>query len=195
MRKPYRRRSAELHGRARRQQPHEHVAAVERRNRQHVEHGEHDVEPDDDAEHPRSRQAGRPCGGAIVRPEGCLDECEADARDDGEEQIARRTGGGNQHEVAARIRQVPHVHGHRLRPPDHGHVRQQRNQWKQRSCRWDRRGRAGFSDTRPSRRAVGSPSRSAVQACAASCTVSDTSSTMNAMRYVGEINRRQDSPA
>src|SRR3954453_19525951 len=39
----------------------------------------------------------------------------------------------------------------------------------------------GFSDTRPSNRAVGSPRRSAVQACAISCTVSENSRTTNAM--------------
>src|SRR4051794_24853849 len=40
----------------------------------------------------------------------------------------------------------------------------------------------GFSDTRPSRRAVGSPRRAAVQACADSCTVSQNSRTTNAIK-------------
>src|SRR6266576_2963535 len=40
---------------------------------------------------------------------------------------------------------------------------------------------AGLRETRPSSRAVGSPSWSAVQACAVSCTVNENSSTMNAM--------------
>src|SRR5690348_7758694 len=40
----------------------------------------------------------------------------------------------------------------------------------------------GFSETRPSRRAVGSPRRSAVQACAISCTVRENSKTMKAMK-------------
>jgi hypothetical protein len=41
---------------------------------------------------------------------------------------------------------------------------------------------SGLSETRPRKRAVESPSRSAVHACAISCTVSENSSTMNAMK-------------
>src|SRR5712692_1498633 len=41
---------------------------------------------------------------------------------------------------------------------------------------------SGLSDTRPSSRAVGSPRRSAVHACAISCTVSENSRTMSAMK-------------
>src|SRR4051812_17589558 len=40
----------------------------------------------------------------------------------------------------------------------------------------------GLSETRPSIRAVGSPSRSAVQACALSCTVNENSNTMKPMK-------------
>ena len=46
---------------------------------------------------------------------------------------------------------------------------------------------SGFSDTRPSSRAVGSPSRSAVHACAISCTVSENSSTMKAMKICAKL--------
>ena len=41
---------------------------------------------------------------------------------------------------------------------------------------------AGLSDSRPSNRAVGSPSRFAVQACAASWNVSDAINTTNVTR-------------
>src|SRR5712691_12270071 len=41
---------------------------------------------------------------------------------------------------------------------------------------------SGLSDTRPSRRAVGSPRRSAVHACAISCTVSENNRTTSAMK-------------
>ena len=41
---------------------------------------------------------------------------------------------------------------------------------------------AGFSDTRPRNRAVGSPSRSAVQACAASCTVREKTRTRKKLK-------------
>src|SRR5262249_28306187 len=46
---------------------------------------------------------------------------------------------------------------------------------------------SGLSETRPSRRAVGSPSRSAVHACAISCTVSENSRTMNAMKICAKL--------
>ena len=49
----------------------------------------------------------------------------------------------------------------------------------------------GLSETRPSSRAVGSPRRSAVHACAISCTVSENSRTMNAMKICAKSDVRQ----
>ena len=49
----------------------------------------------------------------------------------------------------------------------------------------------GLSDTRPSSRAVGSPSRSAVHACAISCTVSENSRTMNDDENLREVDVQQ----
>src|SRR5262249_14056186 len=46
---------------------------------------------------------------------------------------------------------------------------------------------SGLNDTRPSSRAVGSPRRSAVHACAASCTVSEKSSTANEMKTCAKL--------
>ena len=50
---------------------------------------------------------------------------------------------------------------------------------------------AGFSDTRPRNRAVGSPSRSAVQAWAASCTVREKTQDEEEGEDLGEVDVRQ----
>ena len=65
-------------------------------------------------------------------------------------------------------------------------------QRKQRPCRSRSACTIGLSDTRPSSRAVGSPSRSAVHACAVSCTVRENSRTMNAMKTCAKLMSSKD---
>ena len=167
---------------ARRQQPAEHVAAVERRNRNHVEHGQQHVElhargsssVGDRHRHVRlaERHAATPAAAAS-----------SDRRDEREHQIARRAGRRDQHVVAPRVPQVPHVRPAPASPSRcSGTPADHRDAAETAPCRSRSACTSGLSDTRPSSRAVGSPSRSAVHACAISCTVSENSRTMNAMK-------------
>ena len=110
-------------------------------------------------------------------------DAHADGRDRRQHEVAGRPGGRNHHELLLPVLpQVRGVHRHRLRPADERQVRSPSRSAETRCVPIGSMCTAGFSDTRPSSRAVGSPSRSADQACAASWNVSESRSTENWMK-------------
>ena len=125
MMKPYGRIRSNWTGEPRRQQPHEHIAAVERRNRQHVEHGEQHVQH----HHARARRRRRlrPALGRARRPRRSPRAARRRPRAGGCWPDRRRRST----RIAARLRQMPHVHRHRLGPADERHAGHQRNQREQ----------------------------------------------------------------
>jgi hypothetical protein len=144
-----------------RDEPGQHVAAVERRNRNHVEHGQEHV---DDDRHRQERGRRHP---VVGRDRIARQQHEKHRDGDRDDQIADRSRERDDGEVAARMTQIAHVDGHRLRPADDRQARVHReNREQHRADPVDMRERVHVS--RPSMRAVGRPARSAVQACAAS---------------------------
>ena len=106
-------------------EPGEHVAAVERRHGNHVEHRQEDVQHDEAVEQAARRQRRRtPSSSGIT--------LSSTAATTAMRMLLTGPASGDDREVAPRMPQVAHVHRHRLRPAEQRHARaQHRDQRKQ----------------------------------------------------------------
>ena len=106
--------------RPQRQQVREHLAAVERRDRDHVEHRQAEVRAQADAEILPERPAWAVRTRTGIQP-ASHDTLIRTRDHDGQQDVAGRTGQRDQDHVAPRPRQVAHLERHRLRPADQRH--------------------------------------------------------------------------
>ena len=133
----------------------QHVAAVERRHRHHVEHRQQHVE----LTNARTDLASEPVRDLERRTPDTTHS--SSAGDHRQHQVAGRPGRRNQHELLPPVAaQVPDVDRHRLRPADERQVRDHRDQRKQdRADRIDVHGRIERHAAEQSRRRIAQPVR------------------------------------
>ncbi len=156
------------------------VAAIQRRQRDQIEHRQHHIDQDRQLKQlgQWARRHRRRESRANPALEPCTNDRQRDDRQKGREEIADRPGDRGEYVVAHEVLEIARVHRRRLGPAE-------RRESPARSAisgtmmvpkgsMWT----MGFSETRPSILAVGSPRRLAIQACADSCTQMANSRTM-----------------
>ena len=141
IRKPYGRSLFDHPDAGLRQHTKQHVAAIERRHRDHVEDRQQHVEIG-------KRRGTCRAACSMTRAADNVSRCrgrQASATDHGADhrhhEVAGRAGGGNQREVALGMLQVPRIDRHGLGPANQRHIRSASRSAETAAFRWDRRER------------------------------------------------------